>query len=642
MFRGGGNVSDALLLLGQAIDDPPGMFLRDLFSVEFARMALSLPQGLEVPDGEDCCRMRNFNNDATAGPFLRAFGIRSKFGLRSVLEREMWQFYDGFGCGRLTAEQMPFFAARVGFRSKLMEEGKAWEKVAAGAPLGRAVMMMDALEQAASSPLYNVLAKWTFGHRLEGDCGFKNSVVKVSSDWGVIWKEVREAKVVVELDWAKFDRERPAEDIEFMIDVVTSCFEARNVRQERLLEGYKLMMRRALVERLMVLDEGGVFGIEGMVPSGSLWTGWLDTALNILYIRGACVEAGYGPDFFRTMCAGDDNLTLFRIDNGDKDLLRFRDLLNSWFRAGIKDEDFIIHRPPFHVSKLQACFPPGTDLSKGTSSIKVKAQWVEFHGEIVIDERAGLSHRWEYNFKGKPKFLSNFWLIDGQPIRPTADNLEKLLWPEGIHKDFDDYQTALMAMVVDNPWNHHNVNHMMMRFVILQQLRRVCVVRGSADDVCFFSALREKEGGEVPFPMVAPWRRSSGHRRMEDYEEVRHWIEDFTAFVQGVTSLYSRACEGGLDAWQFMQIIRGESHVGEGQYGNDLTRWLNFIRDNPCTKYLKSVRGFRPRSQEAALEQEEMMRACNAFGALREHLARMRIKSSEDFALFVSSRLRGS
>lgn len=35
-------------------------------------------------------------------------------------------------------------------------------------------------------------------------------------------------------------------------------------------------------------DNGGVFTIDGMVPSGSLWTGWLDTEPNILYIRAAC------------------------------------------------------------------------------------------------------------------------------------------------------------------------------------------------------------------------------------------------------------------------------------------------------------------------------------------------------------------
>lgn len=640
MLRGGGDISDALLLLGQAIDDSPGQLLRDLFPVEEARKALSLPEGLRVPDGLEDCRMRNFNNDATAGPFLLAFGVGRKLGLKEILEEEMWQYYDGYASGRLTAEQMPFFAARVGFRSKLMEEEEAWKKMKGGKPLGRAVMMMDALEQAAMSPLYNVLSKLTFSQRLSAGCGFKNAIVKASADWGKLWEEVRKARVIVELDWAKFDRERPAEDIELVIKVILSCFAPRSPREERLLEAYGLMMRRALVERMVVLDDGGVFEIDGMVPSGSLWTGWLDTALNILYIRAACVEAGFAPSSFSPLCAGDDNLTLFFRDRGDRDLLRFKELLNTWFRAGIKDEDFLIHRPPFHVRRLQACFPPGTALGAGTSAIIREAQWVEFDGEIVIDEAAGKSHRWEYEFRGKPKFLSNYWLVDGQPIRPTSDNLEKLLWPEGIHEDFDDYQSALMAMVVDNPWNHHCVNHMLMRFVILQQLRRVTVVHGSADDVCFFSALREKGGGEVPFPMVAPWRRGSGHRRMEDYAEVQQWVKAFSQFVRGVTSLYARSAKGGLDAWLFTQIIRGESHVGEGQFGNDMVEWLQFISDNPCTKYLKAVRGLRPQGRKMVREALDFEKARDALEVLRDQLLRGRIRSSEEFALFVSQRLQ--
>ncbi|DAZ91061.1 TPA_asm: fusion protein [Stevia rebaudiana amalgavirus 1] len=641
-FRGGGNIQDALLLLGTAIDDPPGRLLRDLFNLNFARETLSLPTGLEVPDGSECCRMRNFNDEATAGPFLRAFGIKGKHGLKEILEREMWEYYDGFGEGRLTPEQMPHFTARVGFRSKLVSKEKAMKKVIDGAPIGRAVMMMDALEQAASSPLYNVLTKLTYAKRLEATCGFKNGVVKASSDWGVVWEEVKEAKAIVELDWSKFDRERPPEDIEFIISIILSCFTPRNDRQRRLLEGYGLMMRRALIERLMVLDDGGVFGIEGMVPSGSLWTGWLDTALNILYIKAACREVFILSGEFNPMCAGDDNLTLFKSDHGDKTYRRIQGFLNSWFRAGIEDEDFLIHRPPFHVTKLQACFPPGTDLSKGTSGLMNKAEWVEFEGEVTIDESKGKSHRWEYVFKGKPKFLSNFWLVDGQPIRPTSDNLEKLLWPEGVHKTIEDYEQSIMSMVVDNPWNHHCVNHMLMRYVIVQQMKRVDIVKGALDEFLFLACIRDADGGVIPFPMIAPWRRGKVHRRMEDYPEVMSWVKDFSSFVRGVTTLYSRASEGGIDAWRFMEFIRGESNVGEGQFGNDLIDWLLFLKENPCTKYLKSVRGFRKRPPSAQPDAETSKVVQKAFMTMREDLSSSRIKSGVDFALRISDRLTES
>ncbi|DAZ91011.1 TPA_asm: fusion protein [Guizotia abyssinica amalgavirus 2] len=640
MYRGGGNSSDALLLLSQARDDPPGSLLRKHFSLPLARTALNLPCGLDVPDGEKCCVMKNFNNEATAGPFLRVSGVMGKYGLKEVLEKEMWRWYDGYARGEFNSTSLPYLTARLGFRTKLLTKEKAWKKMGEGDPFGRAVMMLDALEQAASTPLYNVMSSLCGARRLSRDCGFKNSVVKASSDWAVLWEEVKKSACIIELDWAKFDRERPSDDILFVIDVIISCFHPKNPREERLLRAYKIMMRRALVERLVVMDGGGVFGIEGMVPSGSLWTGWLDTALNILYLHVACVEAGFGPDFFRTMCAGDDNLTLFSIDLGDDRLLRVKEVLNDWFRAGIVDEEFIIHRPPYHVVKRQACFPPEVDLSGGTSKIMHLARWEEFDGELVVDLGAGRSHRWEYRFKGCPKFLSNYWLIEGQPVRPAHDNLEKLLWPEGIHGSLDDYQAALLAMVVDNPWNHHNVNHMLMRFVIANQLRRMNLNVGKEDDVLFLCGLREDGGGPVPFPEVAAWRRSRGQGRMEDYQDVQRWCDDFSSFVSGVTSLYTREATGGIDAWLFMQIIRNETHVGEGQYGNDMQRWLKWLHHHPCTKYLKPTRGNRPAVEKRCQGGAPVERVQCEFSRLRQLLLSNRFGSTLDFALWLSHEIR--
>lgn len=593
MVRGGGDSNDALRLLFQARADCPGRFLSDCFSVDAARRRLLLPGDLSVPDGPEACYMKNFNNDATSGPFLRIFNCKKKYGLKRRLEAFMWQFYDRYALGEIGAGNLPFLTARVGFRTKLMTAGAAMEKVLKNSTFGRAVMMLDALEQAASSPLYNVLSGYTFRERLRPECGFKNSLVRASSDWMEAWKTVSLGAVIVELDWSKFDRERPRQDLQFLIDVVGSCFRSRGEREGMLLEAYLLMMRRALVERPIVMDGGGVVLIDGMVPSGSLWTGWLDTALNILYIKAVCTHLGIPPSHYHVMCAGDDNLTIFSKDPGDGVLRQLRVLLNDWFRAGIDEADFLIHRPPFHVTKSQAVFPPGTDLSKGTSRILEKANWEEFEGEIVINHELGRSHRWKYNFSGKPKFLSNFWLDDGRPIRPARDNLEKLLWPEGLHTSLLDYEAAVIAMVVDNPHNHHNVNHLLSRYVIIQQVKRYGAPLSDDDAVIYFSKFRDKPGQLVPYPQIATWRRTETHTRMEDYEGVQEWIQTFRDFMQGVTSLYIRRAEGGLDAWKFMDIIRGDSNVGEGQFGNDLLNWLGWMHSHPITRFLSGTRSFK-------------------------------------------------
>lgn len=68
--------------------------------------------------------------------------------------------------------------------------------------------------------------------------------------------------------------------------------------------------------------------------------------------------------------------------------------------------------------------------------------WRHFDENLHIDQESGLSHRWHYIFEGKLKFMSYYWLENGRPIRPTYVNTEKLLWPEGIHKNIEDYKQA--------------------------------------------------------------------------------------------------------------------------------------------------------------------------------------------------------
>lgn len=638
MYRGGGNLTDSLKLLADASFVQPGRFLKDCFSVDAAREALRLPSGLAVPTDRDAVHMKNFNNSATAGPTLRAFGLKRKTGLQHGLEEFAWKSYRRYVVNDGDEGVLPFVTARVGYRTKLLEVGEAMKKLKDGAPLGRCVMMLDAYEQAFSSPLYNVLSAITFRSRHDRLSGFRNCSVRASTDWMRLWDEVCEAKVIIELDWKKFDRERPSEDISFMIDVIISCFTAVTQEESLFLAGYRVMMHRALIERVFISDDGGIFSIEGMVPSGSLWTGWIDTALNILYLKAALSHIGIREEWASPKCAGDDNLTLFYKCFNKWRLLKLREVLNDWFRAGIEEEDFLIHYPPFHVTKVQACFPPGTDLSLGTSKMLDRAKWVPFEDAVIIDQAAGRSHRWKYVFEGKPKFLSCYWLENGRPIRPAYINAEKLLFPEGIHSTIDDYESAVISMVVDNPWNQHNVNHMMHRFCIVQQIKRVALGDIPHDLVLWLSKIRPKGDEAVPLPMVGYWRRIDEWVNMEADPELADYIKAFRKFVTGVTSLYAREASGGLDAWKFMDVLRGQLDLGEGQFGNEMSDWITFLKNNPLSRYLRPIRGFRKEEGETAASEE----ALRLFAAFEEELGKelyhRRLGDVMSFAEFVSNR----
>lgn len=54
-------------------------------------------------------------------------------------------------------------------------------------------------------------------------------------------------------------------------------------------------------------------------------------------------------------------------------------LLNNWFMACNKEDDFVIIRPPLFVYIAQTGFPLGTDLSKGKSKI-LNEDWPAWDG----------------------------------------------------------------------------------------------------------------------------------------------------------------------------------------------------------------------------------------------------------------------
>lgn len=638
--RGGGDLGDALLLLSGARQDVGGCRLVEVMHPLVARTILRLPNNLRVPDGRACLSIQHYNEEATAGPFLRSFGIRRKTGLKEEIEDTMWRLYDLVGNGELDVEGLPFITARVGYRTKLLSQGSAMTKLAGGEAMGRAVMMMDALEQAASMPLYSVVDGVVADLHSRKGSPWANKVVRASSMWREMWSEVKRSRVIVELDWKKFDRERPEEDLLFMIDLVCSCFKPENGRERRLLAGYKIMMRRALVDRVCVLDNGSCFKVSGMVPSGSLWTGWMDTALNILYLTHAFQSAGVERQIFNPKCAGDDNLTLFDKDVPDAVLEQGRVNLNEMFNAGIESDEFLIHRRPYHVFREQACFPRGVDLKAGTSDKLHLAEWRPISGLMDIDETAGRSHRWRYHYHGHPKFLSCYWLEDGLPLRPAVDSKERLLWPEGIHETLEDYEEAVMAMVIDNPFNDHTVNQMMHRYLIIQEVRRQAAVGVKPVDILWYSKFRPNQGGPVPYPTVGFWRRQEEWVDLTKCKREGIWVQQYLEFVAGITNLYLRDVKGGIDAWMFMDIIRGQRQLPDTQVGSNFDAWLQFLTTNKATGHLRAIRRYRAGAQFSSEASIPPVECRAALQRLTEGCLNMEWPSSTDFAKWVCARLQ--
>ncbi|GAB2263120.1 hypothetical protein Droror1_Dr00004117 [Drosera rotundifolia] len=127
--RGGGNFPDVLRMLVDSSTRRPGRFLHHSFSVERAREALHLPFGLSVPMDRRRFNIKNFNNEASALPVLRSFGVNRKIGLKTKLEDFAFCCLSEYASGKGRSECLPFLTARVGYRTKLLEASEALKKI---------------------------------------------------------------------------------------------------------------------------------------------------------------------------------------------------------------------------------------------------------------------------------------------------------------------------------------------------------------------------------------------------------------------------------------------------------------------------------------------------------------------------------
>jgi len=490
---------------------------------------------------------------------------------------------------------LPPIATRLAYRTKLRTEEEVAEKALAGDAQGRGVACVDAVEQLLSAPAYNSLKPQILELVNDVSHPFKHSVVKMSKKWAELGAVVADAYECIEADWGKFDVNRPDEDLEFFADVICSLFICKTDREYRIVAGFRQAILNGLVFKWFVTEGGGVWRFVDGVPSGSLWTSFLDTFLNTLYVRDALLASGIDGMVTAYWCGGDDLLIVLHSAVPVDCLSRFVKHLNEMFGACIRPEGLVhLTQRPFLVTKSQALFPIGTDLSAGTSKLLHLATWKEFVGKMIIDDGAGRSHRWKYNFAKRPKFLGCYWTTDLFPIKPTDVVLRKGLLPEGIHRSVDDYMTWIVSAIVDNPFNSHLFNHLCHRWIIANHLREM---EGLGIPAWFtLGALRIRQAGLgdiVPFPNMLQYRRSAlkGYQRVDGPELV--WKSELSSFHQRILALYMRDEAGGFAPWALRRIIDHGTFVGPDEWAVDMNAFIRLFLEHPATSSLKAVKRLR-------------------------------------------------
>jgi len=485
------------------------------------------------------------------------------------------------------------------------------EKTLEGKAVGRGVACVDAMEAVMSAPLYNAFKEPIRNLVDNVEHPFKHTVAKMSSKWSEMGAVVKDAYECIEADWSQFDINRPNEDIEFFCDVLCSSVMCRDIDEQRILEGFNVAMKNGLIHKIFITEGGGVWAFKDGVPSGSLWTSLLDTFLNTLYVHDAMRVSGLSFYTRLYWCGGDDLLILLHSEPSEDSVRGFKAHLNSAFNANIREDSFIRHRgKSYLVTKSQAIFPIGVDLKKGTSKILDQAKWVEFEGKMDIDDSQGKSHRWKYNFKGRPKFLGCYWDTDLFPIKETDKVLQGGLHPEGVHSDVEDYMEWIISALIDNPFNSHLFNHLSHRWIIANHVKEMSGL-GFPNRFIYKCMTRKqsKVSDLIPFPEFIPYRRSAmpGYQPVTGIELM--WVRQLKDLQTKAIALYMRNERGGFSFDILQRIVAGRSSLNENEWGADVQEFLALYLEHPATASLKSARRFRETGAKDKVNVENEERA---------------------------------
>jgi hypothetical protein len=195
--------------------------------------------------------MDSFNPEATAGPYLRAHAVHLKEGTKATLEEATFELMSSVARGEQHADQLPPFGARLGFRSKLRTEEEAEGRLKGRASAGACRSDVGYAGATMSSPAASSIAE-ALAHRY-GDpaSSHKNKIVGASSQWRMLGRVMSRAKTVVELDWGQFDEDRHDDDLEFLAEVLHSCFAPQNLEEEGMVGAMRQVYHNTVVNKLV-------------------------------------------------------------------------------------------------------------------------------------------------------------------------------------------------------------------------------------------------------------------------------------------------------------------------------------------------------------------------------------------------------
>lgn len=127
-----------------------------------SREALGLRTGIRVLLGRDAVIPAHFNKEANAGPSLRSLGVDLKAETLESLVTVAYETVSLHEGGTALSDCMPHILGELSFRTKLRDPDEVEKRFMEGKAQGRAVTMLDAIEQIYAQPVLSPVSARIF------------------------------------------------------------------------------------------------------------------------------------------------------------------------------------------------------------------------------------------------------------------------------------------------------------------------------------------------------------------------------------------------------------------------------------------------------------------------------------------------
>lgn len=407
---------------------------------------------------DDVIKKININWDASSGFIWKSFGLNKKRDCAVLCLNQFRRILYNWGQG--LEDIFPMEIISIATRPKLISVDKAVIKMRKDKPCCRIVSICSPLEQFLGFPFYYGIYEQMKNRFQESNSGSCIGIKRMSKEWNVIGEKMKRANHVFTGDWSTWDTSVRADLIEFTMEMFLT-----NTAMDKYSGNYKKTylkwFKKNLIRKSFSIDGKGYKVVNNGVPSGSLWTSVLNTGCNYILIDSILLELGYKN--YEIFVYGDDHMILF-YENVKKDFIdKYRLIASERYNMKSNKEELILSSGDRKfVGYKVPIYEPGSYLSKGTSHLKpIGFKYYKRKRDIpAADFSKGLTHRWSYNFAGRPKFLQYSWDEYGNAIRPSFETVNRIINPENAVKTLRQHKVLLYSHLVDNIFNEHIVNKM--------------------------------------------------------------------------------------------------------------------------------------------------------------------------------------